>query len=158
MKLLQVKWIIEEKIALLLLCEWLLLAEVWRSGVKSVPRQHLAVLGQICNIDLPEWVAVKKEGQRTGIWSGSVTHAGQRAWSNNELRVPWGEDQSAEGCVICPCHGDQHRYSGSWRMQGLVFRYCAVNRMWGFLEYSVMLSDFSSRFWFKARKTDVTLK
>lgn len=54
--------------------------------------------------------------------------------------------ESAEGCGVCPCHGDQRQYSGSWRMQGLVFRYCAVNKMWGFLKHSVMLSDFLSRF------------
>ena len=41
MKPKQVKQTIEEKITLPLLCKWLLLAEVWRPGVKSVPSQHL---------------------------------------------------------------------------------------------------------------------
>lgn len=53
MKPTQVKQIIEEKIALLLLCQQVLLAEVWRSGVKSVSSQHLVVSGQVCTVDLP---------------------------------------------------------------------------------------------------------
>lgn len=53
MKPTQVKQIIEEKMALPLLCKRVLLAEVWRSGVKSVPSQHLVVSGQVCSEDLP---------------------------------------------------------------------------------------------------------
>lgn len=152
MKPTQVKQIIEEKIALLLLCQQVLLAEVWRSGVKSVFQLTLSCVraGMHCRSALSGGC---EEG-RTGGWSCSVTRAGQRAWSNNGLH------QAAEGCSGVQC---QHISWGSTQISRFLWdagpglkalcRWWKCHASWN-IQLCFQTFHVGSRFWFKARKAD----
>lgn len=85
---------------------------------------------------------VKKEGQECSHVVLHVLAKEPEAIMSYETRL----QEATESCSASLCHGDQHRSSGSWRMQGLVFRNCAVNKRGSFLKHSLMLSDFSFRF------------
>lgn len=85
---------------------------------------------------------VKKEGQECSHIVLHVLAKEPEAIISYETRL----QEAAEGCSASLCHGHQRRSSGSCRIQGLVLRYCAVNKRGSFLKHSVMLSDFSFRF------------